>query len=109
MNRESLASRKPGENSVTAFVQNCSSLFPCYFQLQTQIHSEYYSVTPIICSFVAINIKYLYNWYQILDLGFKPVNGYHTQLRSNGGTCRRVRETNDGPRSDVRDDIEETQ
>jgi len=92
VNRESLASRKPGENSVTAFVQNCSSLFPCYFQLQTQIHSEYYSVNTIIYSFVAIIIKYPYNWYQILDLGFKPVNGYHTQLRSNRGTCWRVRE-----------------
>ena len=35
------------------------------------------------------------------------VNGYHTQLRSDGGTCLRGRETNDGPRPDVRDDIEE--
>jgi len=41
-------------------------------------------------------IKYIYNWYHILDMDFKPMNGYHTQLRSNGGTCRRVRETNDG-------------
>jgi len=37
------------------------------------------------------------------------MNGYHMQLKSNGGTCRRVSETNDGPRSDVRDNIEEAQ
>jgi len=73
MNRESLASpksgdnsvttfvqKRSGDNSVTTFVQNCSSLFSCYFQLHTQINSKYYSVTPIIYSFVAIIIKYLY-------------------------------------------------
>jgi len=46
VNRESLASQKPGDFIVIVHI--CSSLFYCYFQLQTQIHTlEYYSVTPL--------------------------------------------------------------
>ena len=111
VNRESLASRKSGERiSVNALlfniVQIYSSFFFCYFQLQTQIHFGILFSYSLIYCFIVIIIRYLYNWYLILDPGFKPVNSYHTQLRSDGGTCRRVRETNDGPRSDVRGDIE---
>jgi len=84
-------------------------LFRCYFQVPTQIHSEILFSYSLVYSFIVIIIKYRYNWYQILDLGFKPVNGYHTQLRSNRETCRRVKQTNDGLWSDVRDDIEEAQ
>ena len=70
-------------------------MFHCYFQLQTQIHSEILFSYSLIYYFIVIIIRYPYSWYKIINLGFKPVNGHHTQLRSDGGTYWRVRETND--------------
>ena len=66
------------------YVQICSSLFICYFQFPTQIHSEILFSYSFIYYCVIIIIKYLYNWYQILDLGFKPVT------RSSGAMEERV-------------------
>jgi len=115
VNRESLASRKPGERVLSMlycsilffFVLIYWSLFCCYFPLHTQIHSGILFSYSLIYCFIIIIIRHLYNWYQILDPGFKLANGYHTQLRSDGGKCRRIRDMNLGPRSDVRDNIEE--
>jgi len=96
VNRKSLTFGKPREKILLLLyysVQVCSSLFRCYFKLPTQIHFEILFNYSFIYYSVVIIFKYLYNWYQILDLGFKPINGYNRQLRRNGGTCWRVRET----------------